>query len=411
MNASEAAYIATVLMEPDAYYQAPVRSDAFESHWAREVYEWVENRITEGKPVDLALLTQEMPEHGPETIRLVNDTPYTAANIEHYAEQITEAWRGREAQRIGHDLVGGGSPDDAMQRLASLHNEDGGSDDMRSVMGRFIDNLADRFDAVQRGESIGFPTGLTDFDQRTGGYHKGTFNVIAARPSMGKTSLVLAMQVAMAKQEIPSAICSLEQPEDELSQRLTSQVSGVPLERIHRVEVNDDEWPKIHQAVGRIKDLPIYLHDNPTMTVDDVMRYGRQIARKNGVQVLFLDYLQILAGLDKNNMNESLGEATRKLKQLARELGIAVVALSQLNRDLERRTDKRPVMADLRSSGAIEQDTDMVTFVYRESQYDPNADPTDAELIVSKNRQGRTGIVRCRFFADKMRWGDKEWRY
>ncbi|HLG68140.1 MAG TPA: replicative DNA helicase [Acidimicrobiales bacterium] len=261
-----------------------------------------------------------------------------------------------------------------------------------------IEQLANRHDTV-----TGLRTGYTDLDEMLAGLQPSSLTVVGARPSMGKTSFALGMVAhAGVVERRPVLLFSLEMGHLELTQRILSSEALVDAHRLRIGHLQESDWGKVSTAISRLSDAPIFIDDNPNVTVMDIRARARRLKKTEGdLGLVVVDYLQLMTGRGRaENRQVEVAEISRGLKILARELEVPVVALSQLSRNLEQRQDKRPMLSDLRESGSIEQDADVVLFIYREEQYDPDA-PLDrrgmAEIIVAKHRNGRTGSIHLAF--------------
>ena len=270
----------------------------------------------------------------------------------------------------------------------------------------------DRLEALyDRGDSItGLPTGLIDLDERLCGSQPGTLTIVGGRPGMGKSSLGLGVAAhAAIELGVPALYCSLEMSHAELTVRLLAGEARVDSKKLQNGRLAEADWPKISHAVGRLAEAPLYIDDNPALTVMAIRAKARRLrSRLGSLGVIVVDYLQLMSGrTDAENRQVEVSQMSRGLKILARELDVPVWALSQLSRNLEMRADKRPMLADLRESGSLEADADVVLFTYRDELYHPESpDQGTAELIVAKNRNGPAGgqPVRAAFLAPYSRF-------
>ena len=271
---------------------------------------------------------------------------------------------------------------------------------LRELLAKSLDHLESLF---QRGDAItGVPTGYVDLDERLAGLQNSNLVVVGARPAMGKTSFALGIaQHAAVHARVPVLLFSLEMSHLELTQRMLCAEAQVDATRMRNGRLLESDWPKISNAIGRLGDAPIYIDDNPNLTVMEIRAKARRLKAREGLGLVIVDYLQLMSGHAKSraeNRQVEVSEISRGLKVLARELDIPVIALSQLSRNLEMRQDKRPVLADLRESGSIEQDADVVLFIYRDEIYNAeSADRGSAEILVAKHRNGPTGVERLAF--------------
>ena len=279
---------------------------------------------------------------------------------------------------------------------------------LRELLEQKLDHLEMLY---ERGESItGVPTGYTDLDERLAGLQPSNLVIVGARPSMGKTSFALGIAAhAALEAQTPVLFFSLEMSHLELTQRLLCAEARVDATRMRNGRLHESDWPKISHAVGRLAEAPMFIDDNPHLTVMEIRAKARRLkSRAGGLGLIIIDYLQLMTGRhNAENRQVEVSEMSRGLKILARELEVPVVALSQLSRNLEMRADKRPQLADLRESGSLEQDSDVVMFIYREELYNPETpDRGTAEIIVSKHRNGPTGAVQLAFLDHYTRFAN-----
>ncbi|MFN3947719.1 MAG: replicative DNA helicase, partial [Aquificaceae bacterium] len=251
----------------------------------------------------------------------------------------------------------------------------------------------------------GKATGFLELDTLTTGFHPSDLIIVAARPGMGKSSFMLSMALHMAfVEKIPVAIYSLEMSKEQLVMRALSMLSGVPLQNIRRGFVNEEDMSKLIASALDLSKCEVYIDDTPNLSTTDLRVKTRKLKKEKGVEVVFVDYLQLIRpATRRSSRQEEVAEISRNLKALAKELSIPVVSLAQLSRQVEHRSDKRPQLADLRESGQIEQDADLILFIHRPEYYKKNPSPEEqgiAEIIVAKQRQGPTGIVKVAFLKD-----------
>ncbi len=270
---------------------------------------------------------------------------------------------------------------------------------------RLKDLLLPTFDHLEalyeRGETItGVPTGFTDLDEHLAGLQKSNLLIVGARPSMGKTAFALGLAAHAAAKGVPVLFFSLEMSHLELAQRLICAEARVDASRMRSGRLLDTDWGRITNAIGKLSEVPLSIDDNPNVTVMDIRAKARRMKAREGLGLVVVDYLQLMTGRSgAENRQVEVSEISRGLKILARELELPVVALSQLSRNLEARSDKRPMLADLRESGSLEQDADVVMFIYRDSVYNPDSaeDRGTAEIIIAKHRNGPTGVAKLAF--------------
>lgn len=277
----------------------------------------------------------------------------------------------------------------AFARLTDAGSAKSAPQDIAGVLSRHTQRLERRCE----GEDVGLSTGFPDLDKRlSGGMREGQLILIAARPAMGKTAIALQIAAHCATSGTPTLFCSQEMAEADLADRLLSLQGHIPVERVISGRLTPEDWERVTVAIGALHRAPLFLDEQPALTLQDVRNKARQTKRKaGGLGLLVVDYLQLMAG-DGANRNAEIEEISRGLKRLAKEMRIPVIALSQLNRAVEQRPNKRPMLSDLRDSGAIEQDADVVISVYRDEVYDPHSPHSGcAELGLLKVRQGKSG--------------------
>ena len=249
----------------------------------------------------------------------------------------------------------------------------------------------------------GVPTGFYDFDRMTSGLQPGDLIVLAARPSMGKTALAINIAEHVALQEgLPVAVFSMEMGASQLAIRMVGSIGRIDQSRLRTGKLNEDEWPRLSEAIEKLRSVSLFIDETAGLTTSELRANARRLSRRCGkLGLIVVDYLQLMtgsSGSDGENRATELGEISRGLKMLAKELQCPVIALSQLNRGVEQRTDKRPMMSDLRESGAIEQDADVIMFIYRDDYYNKDSkEPGVAEVIIGKQRNGPTGTVKLTF--------------
>lgn len=302
--------------------------------------------------------------------------------------------------------------DEAQQMVFAVGDQGAPRDDWQSSSDGAVQVL-DGIQARHDGDDDFTPTGLTELDEKlNGGLRPGNVVVIAARPSMGKTALALSIAEHVAtSQGKPVGVLSMEMPKIEVQNRRVAMTSHVPFHKILRPErMNDHDWQRMSAAVEALRHVPLYVSDQTALTINQVRAKARALKRRHGLGLLVVDYIGLMEGTDrKANRATQLGEVSRGLKALAKELGMAILLLAQLNREVEKRPNMRPILADLRECGDIEQDADVVLFVHRPFQAKPDLGPEwkyYAELIVGKNRSGTCGLVDAQFVGETMRFCD-----
>ena len=256
-----------------------------------------------------------------------------------------------------------------------------------------------------RGKTLGIPTGFIDLDRMTNGLNNSDLIILAARPAMGKTAFALNLALNAGKEQKNVLVFSLEMPAQQLYQRLLSIESGIPQHKLKNVYLEEDEWTKLTVATLNLSKTSIFVADLPYTNVLEIRSYARKMKSQNQLDLIIIDYLQLINGTGRGgsefSRQQEISDISRSLKGLARELDVPVIALSQLSRAVESRVDKRPMLSDLRESGAIEQDADIVAFLYREEYYIPETENKGiTELIIGKHRNGATGTVKLNFLSE-----------
>jgi len=284
-----------------------------------------------------------------------------------------------------------------------------GFQNIKDLLNESLDKIDELFHS--KSPLTGVSSGFDDFDKQTSGLQRGDLIIVAGRPSMGKTSFAMNLaENAAIKSREPVAIFSMEMPSGQLSMRMMSSLGRIDQTRIRTGKLEKDDWPRLSSAVSLLSEAPLFIDDTPALTPGELRARARRLKRENGgkLGLIVIDYLQLMqgnAGSRQENRATEISEISRSLKALAKELDVPVIALSQLNRGLEQRPNKRPVMSDLRESGAIEQDADVITFIYRDEVYNEDSqDKGTAEIIISKQRNGPIGTIRLTFLGKYTRF-------
>jgi replicative DNA helicase len=339
---------------------------------------------------------------------LVDKVP-TAARVETYAEIVKEKGILRDlitaSHYISRQALDAGENvntilDHAEQSIFNLTEEKDSKiyEHIDPILQKTIKRIEDI--AANPNSVIGVPSGIIDLDKVTAGFQKSDLIIIAGRPSMGKTALALTIaRNAAIENNSPTAIFSLEMSSDQLGQRLLSSEAKIDNSQVRSGQLAANKWKNISLASGKLAAAPLYIDDTPALSVLDLRSRARRLKREKNIELIIVDYLQLMQGDKSENRQQEISYITQQLKALAKELDIPIIALSQLSRAVESRTDKRPQLSDLRESGAIEQDADVVIFLYRPYQYDPENETEKglAYLIVAKQRNGPTKTVRATF--------------
>ena len=387
------------------------------------VFDAVCSLYSQGEPVDPVTVADELRRGdlleavgGPASlISLQANTPATS-NASRYARIVEEHSLLRRLIGVAGEIaeLAYSVPEDiggAVDRAETMvfHVAQRRVTDTTRPLHDLLSDQLDRLEALyERGETItGVPTGFVDLDEQLAGLQPSNLITVGARPAMGKTSFALNLAAHAAMEaRVPVLLFSLEMSHLEITQRLLCAEARVDASRMRNGRLLDSDWPKIQHAIGRLGEAPIFVDDNPNVTVMDIRAKARRLKSREGLGLVVVDYLQLMSGRSSaENRQVEISEISRGLKILARELQVPVVALSQLSRNLEMRADKRPMLSDLRESGAIEQDSDVVLFLYRDEIYNPDSpDRGTAEVIVSKHRSGPTGVARLAFVGQYTRF-------
>jgi replicative DNA helicase len=342
----------------------------------------------------------------------------SAANVRRYAEIVRERAILRKLVAASDEIATKafntqGQPvasilDEAEQKIFQIGEQGSRMNNGFQDMGTLVVALLDRVEEMSRNPNdiTGVPTGFVDLDRQTSGLQAGDLIILAARPSMGKTALAIniAEHVAL-HEELPVAVFSMEMGAAQLAVRMVGSIGRIDQTRLRTGRLTEEEWPRLTEAIERLRNVSLHIDETPGLTVSELRANARRLARQCGkLGLIVVDYLQLMSvssGMSDENRATAVGEISRGLKMLAKELQCPVIALSQLSRGVEARTDKRPMMSDLRESGAIEQDADVIMFIYRDEYYTKEAskDPGVAEVIISKQRNGPTGTTKLAFVA------------
>jgi replicative DNA helicase len=421
---AEMAVLGSILV--DREMMAPVGEILSPADFYAHVHETIFAALVQlyerGEPLDKITLGEELRTRnllervgGLPYLTSLMDTVPTAASAEYYAQIVREKSSLRGLIHAGTEItkIGFENEEDvegALDRSEQIVYEVG----RRQKNGQFapiyklLKGTFEQIDRLyhSRGDRTGLTSGFRDIDEYTAGFQPGNFVILAARPAMGKTSMALTMAAAAAKEEQkPIAFFSLEMTNEELVTRLLCAEARINSQNLRRGNIKDPEWEKISSGMSALSQLPIYIDDSGTVTVSEIRSRCRRLQSGEGLSAVFIDYLQLVrpsATAKSQNRNDELSEICRVLKATAKDLQIPIIALAQLNRGVESRNDKRPMLSDLRDSGAIEQEADMVSFLYRDAYYNPESapEPDLTEFIIAKSRNGPTGTVKLRFLKE-----------
>jgi replicative DNA helicase len=425
---AEQSVLGSLLIDRDAIIRVAsyLKAEDFYVSANATIYAAIRDLYNRREPTDFVTLSDELERRG--TLDDVGGVGYlssllsavpTAVHVEYYGRIVERTATLRRLIDAGTSIAGIGYQDnvetedalDAAERALFNVTQQRSTKDFQSideVIDRFFDQL--EFLQTHRDQLVGVPTGFTDLDGLTGGLQRSDLIILAARPSMGKTAFSLGIAYAAAvKHGRTVGIFSLEMSAEQLVQRLLSTETGIDSHRIRLGAINDREWDEISRAFGRLSEAKIFIDDSANAGIMDVRSKARRLQAEHGLDIVIVDYLQLMSGRRSENRVQEISEISRGLKGLARELNVPVVALSQLSRAVESRADHRPMLSDLRESGSIEQDADIVMFIFREEKYDEHSDKKGiAEIIVAKHRNGPVNSVNLRFFESTARFADLE---
>jgi replicative DNA helicase len=403
--------VADIVIEADFY-----RDDH------RRIFGHIRKLAETAKPIDVLTLSEsiERANQSEQTGgmaylgEIANATP-SAANIHRYAEIVADGSARRrlasvaaQIEALAHGKGDSKTAIDEAQRLLVEIADIGPSRSepvaIGAVLGPVIEDLERRYNA--EGSIAGLSTGFADLDRKLSGLHPGDLVIVAGRPAMGKTALALNIAESVAISGKPALVFSLEMGDKQLAERSIASLGSVSMERIRNGRLIDGDWDGITVALGKLHEAPLVIDESCSLTVTQMAARARRVMRRQGLALIVIDYLQLMRG-EGSTRNEELGDLTRRLKLMAKELRVPVILLSQLSRKVEERTNKRPIMSDLRESGAIEQDSDVILMVYRDEYYNPGSpDSGTAEIIIAKHRMGATGEVRLAFQGEFSRFRD-----
>ena len=431
---AEMSVLGGVLLENEALNKAleVLRPEDFYREAHRKIFNAIIDLNEKGEPADLVTLTAALQQRGEleevggnAYIATLVDYVPTAANIAYYSRLVKEKAIGRHLINVATEIAtrgyDGGEVEETLDWAEKSIFEITGMKTKQSYFST-REIMKDTFKAIEklydRKELVtGVPTGFADLDTMTAGLQGGDLVIVAGRPSMGKTAFAINMvehAAVHAEEPVTTIIFSLEMSKEQLVQRLLCSVSKVDASRLRTGHLGDSDWPKLTSGAGLLTEAPIFIDDTPAISVLELRAKARRLKAERNLGLIVVDYLQLMQGHNSESRQQEISEISRSLKALAKELNVPVIALSQLNRSLENRTDKRPIMADLRESGAIEQDADVIMFVYREAVYceackskEKTCDKgheKNAEIIIGKQRNGPIGTVNLTFLGSYTRF-------
>lgn len=415
---SEQAVLASMLMSRDAVVVVAdmLTKDDFYQVQYGVIFEAMVELYHEGTGIDLITLTERLKEKGVpenvysiETMQELASVVATSANVKQYADIVKDRANMRRLIKLAEstandcyalkesatDLLG--NVENQILELTQNNNAGDDTTPIREVVDNVLRNV--RKASKIKGNITGVPTGFLDLDDMLTGLHGSELILIAARPAMGKTAFVLNIaNYVILKTDVPVAIFNFEMNKEQLVQRMIAMDSQVNSQNIRTGNLQDEQWLKLYESSNIIGSTKLYIEDQSNVTIGDIRNKCRKLKQRHDIGLIIIDYLQLMSGSGRtDSRQQEVSEISRGLKVLAKELDVPIIALSQLSRAVEARPDHRPMLSDLRESGSIEQDADVVMFIYREDKYKddlPEEDKNKAEIIVAKQRNGATGTIR-----------------
>lgn len=399
-----------------------VLEDNFYRQEHRQIYRTMQKLVNDGNPIDVVTLSEELDRTAElesaggldYLVELAKNTP-SASNIRAYSEIVRDRALLRQMIAAANEIADGAfNPEgrsseeilnDAEQRIfriAENRPNQGGPEGVNTLLKKAVDRIDTLFNSD--GDLTGVTTGFDDLDKKTAGLQPSDLVIVAARPSMGKTTFAMNLvENALMSSNKPVLVFSLEMPADQLVTRMLSSLGRIDQTRVRTGMLEEEDWPKLTTAVNMMRDKPLFIDDQAGISPNEMRTRARRIVREHGdLALIMVDYLQLMQmkGAGIESRTQEISEISRSLKALAKELECPVVALSQLNRSLEQRPNKRPVNSDLRESGAIEQDADVIMFIYRDEVYNEDSEHKGvAEIIIGKQRNGPIGTSRLAFIG------------
>lgn len=421
---AEQSLLGGIMLDPSSWDQIAdvIGSDDFYRADHKLIFKAIGALNERDQPPDALTVSEHLDRQGqlaaagglPYLSQLVRDVP-SAANVRAYARIVRERSMLRQLAQIGNLIAGSAYEEEgrtvaelvdlAEQRVFDIADRGQRRGSGFVALKDILPDTIDRLDILSNteGDITGIPTGFSEMDEKTAGLQRGDLIVVAGRPSMGKTTLAMNIaENAAIAHRVPTAIFSMEMSAEQLSFRMIGSIGRVNQSHLRTGNLTDEDWSRIDSAVSIMSDAPLFIDDAPALSPTEVRARARRLKREHDLGLIVIDYLQLMevAGTKENRATE-ISEISRSLKALAKELKVPVVALSQLNRSVEQRTDKKPVMSDLRESGAIEQDADLIVFIYRQEVYEPDTPRRGvADIIIGKQRNGPVGEFRLTFLGE-----------
>jgi len=416
----EAISVATEFISGEDFYR--------EAH--KEIFEAVVELFDKGQPVDLITLPEKLKVRN--TLEAVGGITYltnlmnivpSTHNVGNYAKIIEEKSLLRKLIKASNEIMsksyeGPGNISEVIEGAEkaifdiSLNRSNQGFIHIKEILNSNFDRIEELY--LNKGKITGVSTGFNDLDEILSGLQKSDLVLVAARPSMGKTSFILNMvQQSGIRDKVPTAIFSLEMSKEQLTQRIICAEALIDSHRLRVGDISEDEWVKLARAMGPLSEAPIYIDDTPSISMSEMRAKCRKLKIEHNLGLVLIDYLQLMSGNGKyDSRQQEISDISRSLKGMAKELGVPVVACAQLSRAPELRADHKPIMSDLRESGAIEQDADVIMFLYRDEYYNVDTEKKNiAEVIISKQRNGPTGTIELVWLGQFTKFANKEKTY
>ena len=419
---SEQSILGSILLDKDAIITVSetINPDDFYKEAHKIIYEAMIKLSNKSEPIDLITLTEELKKQGHlDDVTSLSTIVPTTSNVKYYADIVKEKSVLRKLIKVSNDIInlgydGSTKIEDVLEvaekKIFDISQEKT-SDDFKSINSV----LMDTYDMIEhlytnKSEITGITTGFRDLNKKINGMQRTDLLLVAARPAMGKTAFSLNLvQNAALKGDASVAVFSLEMSKEQLVQRMLSSQSNVELNKLKTGKLNENDWPRIIDAMAVLSNAKIHIDDTPGIKISELRSKCRKLKMEQGLDLILIDYLQLMEGEGNNeSRQQEIAKISRSLKIIAKELNCPVVALSQLSRAPEQRADHRPMLSDLRESGSIEQDADIVMFLYRDEYYHPDSDRKNiGEVIIAKNRHGETGSVELVWLGEIQKFADK----
>lgn len=426
---AEQSVLGAMLLDKEAISAATevISGEDFYREAHKEIFEAIVDIYNRSEPVDLITLTEKLKTRN--TLDAIGGITFltnlmeavpTTHNVKYYAKIVEDKSLLRRLIKSSNEIIQKsyqaaediGDIIDAAEKgifNISLNRSAKGFVHVKDILNVNFDRIEELY--LNKGKITGVPTGFTDLDNKLSGLQKSELILIAARPSMGKSSFMMnIVQNAAVREKITTAIFSLEMSKEQLTQRLLCAEALIDAHRLRTGDINEDEWVKLARAMGPLSEAPIFIDDTPAISITEIRAKSRRLKLEQNLGLIVIDYLQLMQGKERSeNRQQEISEISRSLKALAREIDVPVVALSQLSRAPEMRADHRPVLSDLRESGAIEQDADVVMFLYRDEYYHTDSEKKNiGEINIAKQRNGPTGTIELVWLGQFTKFVNKE---